>query len=583
MSHRSSNSFSKRVKQTYNQNVISKGIKIPAGVYRGFVVNTEDPRRMGRVKVSIARFYGLIDPEKVEQVDRDSEYLGAVYCRFMTPFGGTTPVSGGGQRSYGMTAQPPDLDTEVLVAFSGDSNVGIILGVLPDETRNASIAGPQSGLSDSGEFTVVEEVARNRETENQRPPEHPQAASLRTQGLNRDRLRGLNFSNPRRDGQSRVMGFSTPDGHSLAMDDGAGEDGSSNLVRLRTANGAQILMDDTNGFTYIIQRDGKSWIEMNREGDIDIYSDKSVNVSTKGDYNVHAEGNINMQSKGSFNIKSTSSQGVKLEASSGTVDIKAATNMQLQADVNGNLRFGGNMRATAARIDLNGPPALAASTPNVVQHAGNREIDSSISSRVPEHEPWNGHLDVSVVDTSSPAGTIDSLASNTYYYNNPTNPNVESGQSDGAFDLNNYSAAQDDATGLLVWAHEGVDRRVKPELLDKVREVARRFGQPLTITSGYRDPNYNASVGGAKRSQHMLHNAVDIRGANYTNEQRLELCAIASSVGITGIGVYNDKSMHFDIRSNGRSAWGSGFTYAGIPPYAKSTLDRHLSGGYASA
>jgi hypothetical protein len=57
--------------------------------------------------------------------------------------------------------------------------------------------------------------------------------------------------------------------------------------------------------------------------------------------------------------------------------------------------------------------------------------------------------------------------------------------------------------------------------------------------------------------------------------------AIASSVGITGIGVYNDKSLHFDVRTGRRSAWGSGFTYAGIAPYAKSTLDRHLANGYA--
>src|SRR6056300_1049808 len=117
MSYSSTNRFSKRVKEAYNQNAIAKGIKIPAGVYRGFVVENQDPRRMGRIKVNIARFYGLVDPEKVEQVDRDSEYIGAVWCRFMSPFGGTTPVSGGGQRSFGMTAPPADLDTEVLVAF----------------------------------------------------------------------------------------------------------------------------------------------------------------------------------------------------------------------------------------------------------------------------------------------------------------------------------------------------------------------------------------------------------------------------------------------------------------------------------
>lgn len=580
MAHASSNNFSKRVKESYNQNVIAKGIKIPAGVYRGFVVQTGDPRNMGRVKVSIARFYGMINPDLVDQIDRDSEYIGAVWCRFLSTFGGTTPVEGGGQRSFGMWGQPPDLDTEVLVAFSGDSNVGIILGILPDETRNGSIAGPQSGIGDNGQFTIVQEAPRTRETENQRPPEHPQAAQLRTQGTDKDRLRGLNFSNPRRDYQSRVMGISTPQGHAFVMDDGSNEDGDSNLMRLRTANGAQILMDDTNGFTYIINRDGTSWIEMNREGDIDVFSQKSVSINTGGDFNVRAEGEINMESNGAFNIKSLSAKGIKMLASTGTIDIKAHSNLQIETESNGNLRVAGSYRETAARIDMNGPPAAAAQEPSTTQHTGNKTVKESISKRVPEHEPWNGHLDVQVVDTKSPAGTVDSFASNSYYYNNPPSPTAQSGENTGAFELENFPEQPVDPTGLIEWAHAGVDRRVKPELLEKVREVARRFGQPLTITSGFRDPNYNAKVGGAKRSQHMLHNAVDIRGSNFTNEQRLKLVAIASSVGITGIGVYNDKSLHFDMRSS-PAAWGSGFTYAGIPPYAKGTLDKHLAQGYA--
>lgn len=578
--HSSSNSFSRRVKDSYNQNVISKGIKIPAGVYRGFVVNTEDPRRMGRVKVSIARFYGMVNPELVNQVDRDNEYIGAVWCRFMTPFGGTTPVSGGGQTSFGMTAPPPDLDTEVLVAFSGDSNVGIVLGVLPDESRNGSLAGPQSGISSNGEFTVVQEAPRDRETENQRPPEHIQAASLRTQGTIRDRLRGLNLSNPRRDSQSRVMGMSTPGGHAIILDDGSGEDQSSNLMRLRTQNGAQILMDDTNGFTYIINRDGSSWIEMNREGDIDIFSEKSVNINTSGDFNVRAEGEINMESKLGFNVKSLGAAGIKMHASTGSIDIKSHSNLQIESESNGNLRIAGNWRETAGRIDMNGPPALAASTPTVVQHTGNQVVKESISKRVPEHEPWNGHLDVQVVDTTSPEGSVNVQSSNSYYYQTPPSPNQDSGENTGAFDLQEFPESQNDTSGLIEWA-PGVDQRVEPELLDKVREVARQFGQPLTITSGYRDPARNRRARGASRSQHLFHRAVDIRGSNYTNEQRLQLVAIASSIGITGIGVYNDKSLHFDIRTSGRTAWGSGFTYAGIPPYAKSTLDRHIAGGYA--
>lgn len=576
MTHRSSNKFSKKVKESYNQNTMNKSVKIPSGVYRGFVVNNDDPRRMGRVKVSISKFYGMMNPATAA-TDPDQEYLGAVWCRMLMPFGGNTPVNGGGQNSFGFTAQPPALDTEVLVAFSGDTDKGIVVGVLPDESRNAGLTGPQAGFSTSNEFTTVQEVAKTRDSENQRAPEHPQAAQLQEQGLVRDRLRGLNFSNPRRDPQSQVLGFSTPRGHAFVMDDGATEGDAGALIRIRTENGAQILMDDTNGFTYIIQRDGKSWIEMNREGDIDVYSEKSVNFHTEGDMNFHAGADINIEAGGRFNVKSLGAGGIKMEASTGTMDIKSHSNLQIETEANGNLRVAGSYRETAARIDMNGPPAAAAQTPATTQHPGNVTVKESISKRVPEHEPWNGHLDYSIVDPQSISGTQNSPASQSYYESTP--PPSDSSEPTDPAEVPSYDELGDSTSGLVNY-RSNVNRKINPELIRMVEEVARRFGRPLTVTSGYRDPAYNKKVGGAKKSQHMLGNAVDISGAEFTNEERKQLVAIASSVGINGIGVYNDKSLHFDARSY-KAAWGSGFTYAGIPGYAKSTMDRHLAGGYA--
>jgi uncharacterized protein YcbK (DUF882 family) len=227
---------------------------------------------------------------------------------------------------------------------------------------------------------------------------------------------------------------------------------------------------------------------------------------------------------------------------------------------------------------MNGPPALAASTPTIQQHTGNEEVTESISKRVPEAEPWSGHLDVQVVNQSSTAGVTDQGNSVSYYEGSPQNPTA--GENVGAYDLGNFSeAAESDPSGLLEWRN-GVDRRVNPVLIEKVRNVARKFGKTLTVTSGYRSPAYNKRVGGARKSQHMQANAVDISGANFSNEERLTLIALASAEGITGIGVYNDKSLHFDVRAN-PAGWGSGFSYAGIPGYARSTMDRHLAGGYA--
>lgn len=43
-----------------------------------------------------------------------------------------------------------------------------------------------------------------------------------------------------------------------------------------------------------------------------------------------------------------------------------------------------------------------------------------------------------------------------------------------------------------------------------VDEVRERLGVPIQITSAYRSPTYNAAVGGARFSQHLLFNALDV-------------------------------------------------------------------------
>ena len=44
--------------------------------------------------------------------------------------------------------------------------------------------------------------------------------------------------------------------------------------------------------------------------------------------------------------------------------------------------------------------------------------------------------------------------------------------------------------------------------LDRAREF---YGSPIVITSGYRSPEHNEKIGGAKKSAHTFGKAVDIR------------------------------------------------------------------------
>lgn len=58
-------------------------------------------------------------------------------------------------------------------------------------------------------------------------------------------------------------------------------------------------------------------------------------------------------------------------------------------------------------------------------------------------------------------------------------------------------------------------------ILDPLREA---WGSPIYVTSGYRSPELNKKVKGAKTSQHMLGQAADIKaGDKMTNKKLFQL------------------------------------------------------------
>jgi hypothetical protein len=95
------------------------------------------------------------------------------------------------------------------------------------------------------------------------------------------------------------------------------------------------------------------------------------------------------------------------------------------------------------------------------------------------------------------------------------------------------------------------------------------WGAPLPVTSGYRSPEYNAKVGGAKNSQHLHGNAYDISTSGLTQAQQIDLINKARASGFGGIGVY-DNSLHFDVGAP--RAWGSDYTSKTLPSWAASAL-----------
>ena len=75
-----------------------------------------------------------------------------------------------------------------------------------------------------------------------------------------------------------------------------------------------------------------------------------------------------------------------------SMNIQAGGNMLITTDADGNIKCAGHYRETAQRIDMNGPPAKAAAKLPVNSLSENKNITSSIALKVPEHEPWKGHV-----------------------------------------------------------------------------------------------------------------------------------------------------------------------------------------------
>lgn len=120
-----------------------------------------------------------------------------------------------------------------------------------------------------------------------------------------------------------------------------------------------------------------------------------------------------------------------------------------------------------------------------------------------------------------------------------------------------------------------VDTDINTALQSKIDAIASEYGKSFTITSGYRDPKRNQKAGGADKSEHMNHNAVDIHLDDNSIESTLKFIEISSKNGITGIGVYKPGSVHIDIGS--RRYWGSDHSSATLPSWAKSTIQAHMS------
>jgi hypothetical protein len=126
---------------------------------------------------------------------------------------------------------------------------------------------------------------------------------------------------------------------------------------------------------------------------------------------------------------------------------------------------------------------------------------------------------------------------------------------------------------------------VNEAALDALQALRKRLGKPLIILSGYRSPEHNRAVGGAKASKHMEGIAFDVAMANHDPEA---FEAAARATGFKGFGFYPRSGfIHIDLGP--ARSWGERFpkratAFAAETPPAREVLaeSRTLKGGGAA-
>ena len=90
--------------------------------------------------------------------------------------------------------------------------------------------------------------------------------------------------------------------------------------------------------------------------------------------------------------------------------------------------------------------------------------------------------------------------------------------------------------------------KLNPKLVKGLIHVSTAVGQKLKVTSGYRSPAYNKSVGGATGSQHLLGNAADVLIKGIGRRQLINAVESYPDFKNGGIGKYNS-FIHMDVRN----------------------------------
>lgn len=111
--------------------------------------------------------------------------------------------------------------------------------------------------------------------------------------------------------------------------------------------------------------------------------------------------------------------------------------------------------------------------------------------------------------------------------------------------------------------HDAAGTPVPTQYLPNVRLLAQNLqvlrdalGVPVRVLCGYRTPEHNKAVGGAKASQHLVAKAGDLTVATLTPKElhaKIEALVAAGKMKQGGLGLYPG-FVHYDVRGN-KARW----------------------------
>lgn len=353
----------------------------------GEVVDVADPQQMGRVRARCP----ILGDNRVSDV---TQIPWAQYC---APMGGVADLKKGNDDDSSLTTYGfwniPKIGAQVVIqCIDGDASQRIWIGCLyrfqtpaglPHGSADPDSTGIAPGVRDVAGKSL-EPLQGNNTTAFKGPNPN---FEYQSRGLDRNASRvdqnilssiedtvvaegdvdilSANYKTgyqpnraknaPTNSPDSQIYSWTTPGFHSISMDDSA----DHGRIRIRSCAGSQVLIDDTNERIYVSTAAGAAWVEIDYNGNIDVYSDRRISFHAKKDINfttdtsfrvtassihMNATGDIRSAAGGSISSKSTND--TKME-SGASFNIKAASDIKIAAGASLHLKASSDIKASA--------------------------------------------------------------------------------------------------------------------------------------------------------------------------------------------------------------------------------------------